>query len=547
MSIKKITDTELSSSPSPDTHFLVTQPETDEAGKIIESLRRIGADDIANMLKAKFGLGDTAKEIASLQKDMDTLNQGGLKLKEDFIGNQVNCWLDDHPEATTTVHNGAIIEEKINANFLPWIKKDYVTPEMFGAVGDGKNDDSQEIQMAINYAVNSAKALILTQKYRITKKYKIEYPITIITKNGEIIYDGADETGYVFTFGDSSKLNTGYDINIKLKHKCIGNNFLDGISGIKLINMMYGKIACDISYFKNGLTFEGVKDCDYNYIEKSSLLSNLNAIVLDCKDGAVNQNTFVGINIRVDSDVYASGKLFNHLLMQRSGSNLINNNTFVGCSFEGFGDNTQLTVIDQYNVFINCRYENVKIKETTYGRGNLFIGGFNIDNIFENIESNVIGTNTILLKVSNPEGLKIRQINSSNFKALSIFSAIGKEIAYIKGNGDAEFGEIKPNNIGIKNSHNLETWIFVSDDIPDVNKTWFGGLYLNSSSSNSSGRALYVKDDSNSWKNILYAYAADDKPDSGISPGYMMFDSKSNKPVWWNGKNWVDAMGELIN
>lgn len=70
MPIQKITETELSSSPSPDTHFLVTQPETDEAGKLVESLRRIGADNIANMLKEKFGLGDTAKEIASLKEDI---------------------------------------------------------------------------------------------------------------------------------------------------------------------------------------------------------------------------------------------------------------------------------------------------------------------------------------------------------------------------------------------------------------------------------------------------------------------------------------------
>mgnify|MGYP003257741631 CR=1 FL=1 len=73
MPIQKITETELSSSPSPDTHFLVTQPESDEAGKLVESLRRIGADDIANMLKEKFGLGDTAKELASLKEGLGDL------------------------------------------------------------------------------------------------------------------------------------------------------------------------------------------------------------------------------------------------------------------------------------------------------------------------------------------------------------------------------------------------------------------------------------------------------------------------------------------
>lgn len=70
MPIQKITETETSSSPSQDTHFLVTQPEANEAGKLVESLRRIGADDIADMLKEKFGLGDTAKEIASLKEDL---------------------------------------------------------------------------------------------------------------------------------------------------------------------------------------------------------------------------------------------------------------------------------------------------------------------------------------------------------------------------------------------------------------------------------------------------------------------------------------------
>ncbi len=74
MPIQKITETETSSSPSPDTHFLVTQPEANEAGKLVESLRRIGADDIADMLKKKFGLGDTAKELASLKEDIDKLD-----------------------------------------------------------------------------------------------------------------------------------------------------------------------------------------------------------------------------------------------------------------------------------------------------------------------------------------------------------------------------------------------------------------------------------------------------------------------------------------
>nr|DAH14737.1 MAG TPA: tailspike protein [Caudoviricetes sp.] len=64
--------------------------------------------------------------------------------------NAVTKWMNEHPEVTTTVQNGAITEEKINTVFLPYIKNDYVTPEMFGAVGDGVTDDSNAIEQALS-------------------------------------------------------------------------------------------------------------------------------------------------------------------------------------------------------------------------------------------------------------------------------------------------------------------------------------------------------------------------------------------------------------
>lgn len=62
----------------------------------------------------------------------------------------VNGWLDKHPEATTTVQDYSLTWTKFKNGVIP-----YVTPEMFGAVGDGIHDDTLAFQTAIEYAHNN--------------------------------------------------------------------------------------------------------------------------------------------------------------------------------------------------------------------------------------------------------------------------------------------------------------------------------------------------------------------------------------------------------
>ena len=48
------------------------------------------------------------KETSLLKEDLDKLNKGGLVLKDEVIEEDINNWLNEHPEATTTVQDGAI-------------------------------------------------------------------------------------------------------------------------------------------------------------------------------------------------------------------------------------------------------------------------------------------------------------------------------------------------------------------------------------------------------------------------------------------------------
>ena len=68
----------------------------------------------------------------------------------------VSDWLDAHPEATTTVQDGSLTLPKFKPGELP-----FVTPEQFGAEGDGVTDDTSAWQSAVDsgYNVRATKAL----------------------------------------------------------------------------------------------------------------------------------------------------------------------------------------------------------------------------------------------------------------------------------------------------------------------------------------------------------------------------------------------------
>lgn len=139
----------------------------------------------------------------------------------------VSDWLDDHPEATTTVQDdslttakykngsvttpkiadGAVTGAKVDTSFLKTIENAYVTPEQFGAVGDGVTDDT----LAINNALTFCN----------------EHGCALYAKAGTYIFDGALEFGNIILFGDG----VGKTI-FKLKDNCTvpQGRFITGFS-----------------------------------------------------------------------------------------------------------------------------------------------------------------------------------------------------------------------------------------------------------------------------------------------------------------------------
>ena len=84
----------------------------------------------------------------------------------------VSDWLDAHPEATTTVQDGSLTEAKFSNTLKIKTIKDYVTPEMFGAVGDGVADDTD----ALEQCLATGQDVLGVGSYKVTRKISVNIP-----------------------------------------------------------------------------------------------------------------------------------------------------------------------------------------------------------------------------------------------------------------------------------------------------------------------------------------------------------------------------------
>lgn len=238
----------------------------------------------------------------------------------------VSEWLDAHPEATTTVQDGSITEAKLSSALQLKTIKDYVTPEMFGAVGDGETDDTLAIQNASDYSQSNNIALVCPNKYLISNT------ITFINStiiDGEIIYSG-NATAIVIDAGTVyGKL---YKINLKCKD--VSTTTL----GVKVINSMNNIFEFNyVEQFYKAIEFWGDgKGCAYNKIYLNYIFRYcIGLSLINNNDGWVNENTFYG------------GRFYRH--------NIYSDNVAV------FMDSIDGLHVNQNNTFITPCLENSKI------------------------------------------------------------------------------------------------------------------------------------------------------------------------------------------
>ena len=87
------------------------------------------------------------------------------EVKNGFIKNEEGAVKQENIDTNAVGYDelkpNTVDEGHIETSFKPYIKNNYVSPEMFGAVGDGVTDDTEKLQSMFDYAVANDKSVEL--------------------------------------------------------------------------------------------------------------------------------------------------------------------------------------------------------------------------------------------------------------------------------------------------------------------------------------------------------------------------------------------------
>lgn len=156
--------------------------------------------------------------VETINEHIEKCDREHIIMHEKEIPAEVRKWLDEHPEATTTVTDGSLTLPKFHKDLVNQTVNEYETPSMYGAKGDGKTDDS-----------NAFASLIVSDKKVINlqgKTYLIRTPLNL--KEGTELYNGGlilDNENSVITGSDAYL----HDIVINGNNKsCFGVSLTNG-------------------------------------------------------------------------------------------------------------------------------------------------------------------------------------------------------------------------------------------------------------------------------------------------------------------------------
>lgn len=279
-------------------------------------------EDLDNYIH-KPNLGDNNKFPRAKDGSVEWVEQGMPTDEQTSIA--INNWLDAHPDATTTVLDGSLTESKFTDTLKLHTLKDYVTPQMYGAKGDGITDDSEAFKSALqsnlplfvpkgtyivsNVEVPAYKEIVGSGNYSTIILNKIAGSKTFIF-NKDSYYASISNMRIAESIGDSNEHTVSIDIDYT------GHSEYPQDINVTIQNMTFGSCNNAIYLHNNArgcsitdCRFEGSKlwaiRCDGtdNFINECDIHNSVNGMLL----GSNNLVTNVKIWYIDDLALYING------------------------------------------------------------------------------------------------------------------------------------------------------------------------------------------------------------------------------------------------
>ncbi len=316
------------------------------------------------------------------------------------IMSHVHSWLDEHPEATTTVQNGSLEEEKFTENLKLKTVKDYATPQMYGFKNDGTAEDADRLQDCIDnnntiffppleegqycikktITVGAGKTIFGDNKFKTVLRFEncdgfkikkntgrtVFKGLSVYGQYSKEFYDTAKESGFIdgrfkaFTFCGERNITNDFVIFDDIWVRYFGGQFFYANGSGHINNIIiqdsvfeYGGVNC-IEFIHHGYAQVNnitVRSCNISGFDEGICITGNNITITGCTIQAC------GNGIRIDGTL---GNMNTNSHIQ--GLNIISN------YFEG---------ITKSYIYINT-YNNKDTGNSSFVRGLTIIGNYGI-------------------------------------------------------------------------------------------------------------------------------------------------------------------------
>lgn len=317
---------------------------------------------LSEMKKIIYGWVTTLQEWNDTKEEWEELRE---YVKNFFSNLDVSEEIDN--KIDEMMQNGEL------ADIFKQLLLDVITPEMFGAVGDGVSDDTQAIKDCIEEATLTGRAINGNGNYAIYDTLSIDG-----SKVGTAIFRGTiypkfTDRDAVLIYG--TRFNGIYEFHVMGMEYNGGfnfNNFSDfdygevPMVGIRVKNVIHSTLTLTARNCGTGVMFEGNSVDDeneggnsYNTVYITDVGDCAVGLDLMAKNagGWVNENLFINFSVQdYGSNTAVKDKNIGIRLWTNGSTLGLNNNVFIKPSLQNDGLPVLLSNSSS-NAFLNCRCE----------------------------------------------------------------------------------------------------------------------------------------------------------------------------------------------